>query len=65
LNLDQSFDDFLIKILSSLQYILDTKKSGKKEYIGEEWLPNETINWLKKDGTYKDIYERTIKKLKQ
>ena len=65
LNLDPSFDDFILKIISAVQYRLDTKKSGKKDYTGQEWLPTETNNWLKKDGTYKEIYEEVIKKLKQ
>ncbi len=65
LNLDQPLDDFIIKIIQSIQYILDTKKAGKKDYTGEDWLPTETNNWLKKDATYKEIYEKVIKKLKQ
>jgi hypothetical protein len=65
LNLDQSFDDYILKIISAVQYRLDTKKSGKKDYTGQEWLPTETNNWLKKDGTYREIYEEVIKKLKQ
>lgn len=65
LNIDQSLDDFILKVVATLQYILDTKKAGKKDYTGEEWLSNETNNWLKKDGTYKDIFDKTIKKLKQ
>ena len=65
LNLDPSFDDFILKIISAVQYKLDTKKSGKKDYTGQEWLPTETNNWLKKDGTYKEIYEEVIKKFKQ
>ncbi len=65
LNLDQSFDDFIIEITKSIQYILDTKKAGKKDYTGEDWLPTETNNWLKKDGTYKEIYEKAIKKMRQ
>ena len=65
LNLDPSFDDFILKIISAVQYRLDTKKSGKIDYTGQEWLATETNNWLKKDGTYKEIYEEVIKKLKQ
>jgi hypothetical protein len=65
LNLDQPLDDFILEITKSVQYILDTKKAGKKDYTGEDWLPTETNNWLKKDATYKEIYEKVIKKLKQ
>lgn len=65
LALDQTFDDFIIEIIKSIQYILDTKKAGKKDYTGEDWLSNETNNWLKKDGTYKEIYDKVLKRLKQ
>lgn len=65
LNLDQPFDDFILEIVKSVQYILDTKKAGKKDYTGEDWLPTETNNWLKKDATYKEIYEKVVRKLKQ
>jgi AIPR protein len=65
LNLDQSLDDFIIEITKSVQYILDTKKEAKKEFMNEEWLPTDTNNWLKKDTTYKEIYEKVIKRLKQ
>lgn len=65
LNIDQTLDDFILEITKAVQYILDTKKSGKKDYTGEDWLPTETNNWLKKDTTYKEIYEKVIKKLKQ
>lgn len=65
LALDQTFDDFILEIIMSIQYILDTKKAGKKDYTGEEWLSNETNNWLKKDGTYKEIYDKVLKRLKQ
>lgn len=65
LNLDQLFDDYILKIITAVQYRLDTKKSGKKDYTGQEWVSTETNNWLKKDGTYREIYEYVIKKLKQ
>ena len=65
LNIDQPLDDFIIEITKSVQYILDTKKAGKKDFMNEDWLPTETNNWLKKDSTYKEIYEKVIKKLKQ
>ena len=64
LNIDQNLEVYLIEIIKAAQYILDTKKAGKKDYTGEEWLPNET-NLVKKDGTYKEIYEKVIIKLKQ
>jgi len=65
LNLDWNFDEFILSIVQSLQFILDVKKESKKECTGEEWLSNETNNWLKKDGTYKEIYQKVLKKLKQ
>lgn len=65
LDINQDFDDFIIKEIRLLQNILDVKKEGKKEYINEDWLPNDTNKWLKKDGTYKEIFEKMIKKLKQ
>jgi hypothetical protein len=65
LTLDSEFDDFAIKTIKALQYYLDVKKQAKKEYVGEEWLPNDTNKWLKKDGTYKGIFEAVIKKLKE
>ena len=65
LTLETEFDDFIIKTIKALQYYLDVKKQAKKEYVGEEWLPNDTNKWLKKDGTYKGIFEAVIKKLKE
>ncbi len=65
LTLETEFDDFAIKTIKALQYYLDVKKQAKKEYVGEEWLPNDTNKWLKKDGTYKGIFEAVIKKLKE
>lgn len=65
LDLNQDFDDFVVKEIQLLQYILDVKKESKKERDNEDWLPNDTNKWLKKDGTYKDIFEKMIKKLKQ
>jgi hypothetical protein len=44
---------------------MHVKKDGKKEFINQEWIPNDTNNWLKKDGTYKEVYDKVIKKLKQ
>src|SRR5690554_4007373 len=64
LNLDSDFDEFVIKEIKALQYLLDVMKQAKK-FQGEEWLPNDTNKWLKKDGTYKGIFEAVIKKLKE
>ncbi len=64
LNLNSDFDDFVIKEIKALQYLLDVMKQAKK-FQGEEWLPNDTNKWLKKDGTYKGIFEAVIKKLKE
>lgn len=65
LNIDTSFDDFIITEIGIVQNVLDVKKEAKKEYMSADWIPNDTNNWLKKDGTYRDIYDRVIKKLKQ
>jgi hypothetical protein len=65
LTLETEFDNFSFKIIKALQYYLDVKKQAKKEYVGEEWLTNDTNKWLKKDGTYKGIFEAVIKKLKE
>lgn len=65
LNIDPTFDDFIVKEIGLLQNILDVKKEAKKEYANADWIPNDTNNWLKKDGTYKEIYEKVIKKLKR
>ena len=65
LNPDTAFDGFILKEIGILQNILDVKKEAKKEYAKTDWIPNDTNNWLKKDGTYKEIYEKVIKKLKQ
>ncbi len=64
LTLDSDFDNFVIKEIKALQYLLDVMKQAKK-FQGEEWLPNDTNKWLKKDGTYKGIFEAVIKKLKE
>jgi hypothetical protein len=64
LKLGTDFDDFTIKIISVLQNLLDVKKEAKKMYINQEWLPTDTNNWLKKNDTYKEIFEWVIKKIK-
>jgi len=65
LTANEHFEDYILKIIKALQHILDVKKEAKKEYANQEWIPNDTNKWLKKDGTYKDIYKRVIKKLKE
>ena len=65
LKVDNDFYDFMLKIVKALQNILDVKKEAKLEYKGEEWIPNDTNKWLKKDGTYKEIYKKVIRKLKE
>lgn len=64
LKLDTTFDDFVLNIISIVQNKLDVKKDAKKEYAKQEWLPTDTNNWLKKNDTYKEIFEWTITKLK-
>ncbi|MBI9038095.1 MAG: AIPR family protein [Bacteroidales bacterium] len=64
LNIEDDFDQFLVVIIKALQYFLDVMKQAKK-FQGEEWLPNDTNKWLKKDGTYKGIFEAVIKKIKE
>ncbi len=56
---------FMLKIVNILQNILEVKQEAKKEYKNEKWIPIETNNWLKKDGTYNDIFKKIIIKLKQ
>jgi len=64
LNIADDFDGFVTSIIKGLQYLLDVMKQAKK-FQGEEWLPNDTNKWLKKDGTYNGIFEAVIKKLKE
>ncbi len=61
---EDDFDTFVLSIIKALQYLLDVMKQAKK-FQGEEWLPNDTNKWLKKNGTYKGIFEAVIKKLKE
>jgi hypothetical protein len=65
LSIGNDFEDFILKEIKILQNILDVKKEAKKEFTNTDWIPNDTNNWLKKDGTYKDIYGKVIKKLKE
>jgi hypothetical protein len=64
LNIGDDFDGFVTRVIKGLQYLLDVMKQAKK-FQGEEWLPNDTNKWLKKDGTYNGIFEAVIKKLKE
>jgi hypothetical protein len=64
LKLGEDFDLFVLRIIKAAQYLLDVMKQAKK-FQGEEWLPKDTNNWLKKDGTYSGIFEGVIKKLKE
>ena len=64
LKIENEFDEFILNIVKALQYLLDVMKQAKK-FQGEEWLPNDTNKWLKKDGTYKSIFEAVIKKLRE
>lgn len=64
LNIGDDFDVFVTSVIKGLQYLLDVMKQAKK-FQGEEWLPNDTNKWLKKDGTYNGIFEAIIKKLKE
>jgi len=63
LKIESNFDDFIIRLITLVQNILDVKKEAKKEYANAEWLVNETASWLKKDGTYKEIYDKIISKI--
>ena len=64
LSIGDDFDEFVTIIIKGLQYLLDVMKQAKK-FQGEDWLPNDTNKWLKKDGTYSGIFEAVIKKLKE
>lgn len=64
LSIGDDFDEFVTSIIKGLQYLLDVMKQAKK-FQGEEWLPNDTNKWLKKDGTYNGIFDAVIKKLKE
>lgn len=64
LTLDTDFDEFVMKIIRGLQYTLDILKASK-ELQSENWVPKDTNNWLKKDGTYKKIIGNAIAYLLQ
>ena len=65
LRLGDDFYNFSLKIAEALQNRLDVKKEAKLEYTNEEWIPSDTNKWLKKDGTYKEIYQKVLARLKQ
>lgn len=65
LDINIQFDDFVLYIIKILQNILDVKKEAKIEYANEEWIANDTNKWLKKEGTYKDIFLKVVKKLRE
>lgn len=58
------FDVFIEKLIRGLQNTLDVLKAAK-ELNGEQWLQKDTNNWLKKDGTYKQIIGRVVTYLRQ
>lgn len=62
--LDADFGDFIMLIVRGLQYTLDILK-GSKELQGEQWIQKDTNNWLKKDGTYKQIIGKVITQILQ
>jgi len=64
LKISEEFDDFIVKIIKALEFLLSVMKQAKK-MNGEEWLTNDTNKWLKKDGTYRGIFIEVIKKLKE
>lgn len=64
ITLDNNFQEFLMRTIKGLQNTLDILKAAK-ELNNETWLPKETNNWLKKDGTYRQIIGRVITYLKQ
>ena len=54
LTLDDSFITFMMRVIRGLQQTLNILKMAK-ELNNETWIPKDTNNWLKKDGTYKQI----------
>lgn len=64
INLGGDFQNFLMRTIKGLQYTLDILKEAKK-LNNDVWQLKETNNWLKKDGTYKQIIGRVITYLKQ
>jgi hypothetical protein len=54
LTLDDDFITFMMKVVRGLQQTLNVLKMAK-ELNNDIWIPKDTNNWLKKDGTYKQI----------
>ncbi|MBK9249339.1 MAG: AIPR family protein [Ignavibacteria bacterium] len=54
LTLDENFITFMMRVIRGLQQTLNILKMAK-ELNNETWIPKDTNNWLKKDGTYKQI----------
>jgi|694.fasta_scaffold09788_1 hypothetical protein len=52
--LEDDFITFMMKVVRGLQQTLDVLKMAK-ELNNDIWIPKDTNNWLKKDGTYKQI----------
>jgi len=65
LNFPDDFNSFMLKIIGAIQNRLEVKKEAKQEYAKKEWIENDTSKWLKKDGTYKEIYGKVLSKIKQ
>jgi hypothetical protein len=64
LEINNDFNKFILIIIGAIQYKLDIKKGGKKDYEGKDWMPTDTDKWLKKDGTYQEIYGGVIEKIR-
>lgn len=58
------FDSFIEKLIRGLQNTLEVLRQAK-ELNGQQWLQRDTNNWLKKDGTYKQIIGRIVTYLRQ
>lgn len=60
---DEGLEPFAMNVIRGLQYLLDILKRSKK-MTGGQWIPKDTNNWLKKDGTYKEILTEVVAYLK-
>lgn len=54
LTLDDNFTAFMMRVIKGLEQTLNVLKMAK-ELNNQTWIPKDTGNWLKKDGTYKQI----------
>lgn len=54
LTLDNKLNAFMLRVIRGLEQILNVKKMAREEN-NQIWIPKDTNNWLKKDGTYKQI----------